>query len=124
MIRAVTSPAAAALLGLLTLAACRTTQGAADDRAHAVHPTAEGRVAIARVVSGAFPGARAILDEDALTDDGVRIVEPSQLRGSPRLAIEGRTERFHLVNTGEHCLLVHDRTDVRYELVGTICALR
>lgn len=133
MTRAGKSPVATALVGLLVLAACRTTQGTADDRAHVVHPTPEGRAAIMQVVSRALPGTRAILDEDALTDDGVLVIDPSRLHDSPRLAIAGRepvgpgpgqVERFHLVRTGEHCLLVHDRTDRRYELLGSVCAPR
>jgi hypothetical protein len=131
VMRAVMPPVATALVGLLVLAACRTTQGTADERAHVVHPTPEGREAIAQVVSRALPGTRAILDEDALTDDGVLVIDPSRLHDSPRLAIAGRdpvgpgrVERFHLVRTGEHCLLVHDRTDRRYELLGSVCAPR
>jgi predicted small secreted protein len=131
MIRTATSLTAAALFGLIFVTACRTTQGVAEDRAHVVHPTPEGREAIAQVVSQAFSGARAILDEDAVTDDGVRVIDPSQLRGTPRLAIAGRapidpgrTERFHLVRSGERCVLVHDRSDRHYELTGTACAPR
>jgi DNA-binding MarR family transcriptional regulator len=114
---------AAALIAVLGLTACRTARGTADARSYAVHPTPEGRRAIAQLVQREVPGARAIVDEDAVSDDGVRVIEPSQLRRSPQLDA-GRTERFHLVKTGDRCTLIHDRTDRRYELSGSACAPR
>lgn len=109
-----TSAAAALAAGLAALAACHPGQGPA-----VVHPTAEGRDAIARVASREFAGARAILDDDALTSDGVRVVDPSQLQ---RGSAVGRVERFHLVARGDRCVLVHDRTDRAYELAAAACA--
>jgi hypothetical protein len=116
MSRPPTNRPAAVLLGLLAVAACRTTQAPLDDRTHAVRPTPEGRDAIAQVASREFAGARAVLDEDAIADDGVRVVAPS--------SDPGRAERFHLSRTGERCVLIHDRTDRRYELTDTACAPR
>ncbi|HET7503995.1 MAG TPA: hypothetical protein VFK02_23400 [Kofleriaceae bacterium] len=101
-------------IGLAGVAACHPGQGPA-----AVHPTPEGREAIARVASRDFAGARAILDEDARTDDGVRTLDPSQVRAG-----EGRVERFHLIARGDRCLLVHDRTDRTYDLDAAACAAR
>jgi hypothetical protein len=34
----------------------------------------------------------------------------------------GVSERFHLIKDGERCVLVHDRTDRHYDLLGTVCA--
>jgi len=120
-----------AVLGLLALTACGTARGAAGDRTYAVRPTFEGRDAIARLVRQELAGARVVLDGDATADGGALILDPSQLRRSPQLAVAGgdpidagRTERFHLVRTGGRCALIHDRTEHRYELSDSACAPR
>ena len=112
----------------LALAACRTT-GALETRAYITHPTPESRTAVSQAVGKALDGAQVTLDDDALTRDGVLNVDQPARRDPTRLTTEGRdpsnsgvTERFHLIKDGEHCVLVHDRTNRHYDLIGTACA--
>jgi hypothetical protein len=68
--------------------------------------------------------------DDALTQDGALVVERRSDPGSRAAsgrdlgAGAGETERFHLIKTGDHCILVRDRTNDRFELIGTACAAR
>jgi hypothetical protein len=124
------APAAA----LLALAACRTMQADADTAAAAdapavvVQPSPASRAALASAVSMALKGAALTLADDALTRDGVLIIERSRLRDPRGLPVYGRDygepERFHLVKSGDLCVLVHERSGARYELAATTCAPR
>jgi hypothetical protein len=125
MRRATTWPLAA----VIALAACRTMQGQAEVRAYVVRPTPESRSALAQAVQRALDGTQVMLEDDALTRDGVLNVDRTQRRDPTQLKTEGRdpsfpgvSERFHLIKDGERCVLVHDRTDRHYDLLGTVCA--
>jgi hypothetical protein len=119
------------LLGLLVLAACRTANPS-EPPAYIVRPTPESRLALAQAVGKALSDPRVTVDDDALTGSGVLTIERAQRPDPKRLAIDGRdpgdprgvSERFHLVKIGEHCVLIHDRTDRHFELIGTECAPR
>ena len=117
---------------ILGLAACRTG-AAGEPPAYVPRPTPESRAALANAVTTALGGTMVTLDDDALTTSGVLTVERPQRRDAATTAAmagrdpslpSGGTERFHLVKLGEHCVLVHDRTDKHYELLGTDCAPR
>ena len=119
------------LLGLLLLAACRTANPS-EPPAYIVRPTQESRLALAQAVGTALSDPRITVDDDALTGNGVLMIERSQRPDPKRLVIDGKdpgdprgvAERFHLVKIGEHCVLIHDRTDRHFELIGTECAPR
>jgi hypothetical protein len=124
----VTQTAALVAAQILALAACRTVQGAGAP-AVIVRPTPESRTALVQAVENALSGQRVTLDDDALTQEGALTIDRTRLRDPSDLALHGgdpaapgRGERFHLIKDGEHCILIHDRTDRRYLLVGTTCA--
>ncbi|HEY0478038.1 MAG TPA: hypothetical protein VGD37_10965 [Kofleriaceae bacterium] len=111
------------------LGGCRSMQGPVETRAYVVRPTPESRSALSQAVEKALDGNQIMIEGDALTRDGVLVVDRPQRRDPTALTAEGRdpakpgaTERFHLVKDGEHCVLIHDRTDRHYELIGTACA--
>jgi len=113
----------------LVLGACRTMQGQAEVRAYVVRSTPESRSALTQAVQRALDGPQVMLEDDALTRDGVLNVDRTQRRDPTQLKTEGRdpsfpgvSERFHLIKDGERCVLVHDRTDRHYDLLGTVCA--
>jgi len=119
-------------VALIASAACRTAQGPGEMTAVVVHPTPESRAAIAQAVTRALPTHSPVeLDDDALRDTGVIVLERSQRRDPQELVLEGRDpgapgreERFHLVKVGDACERVHDRTGRHYALIGTTCAPR
>ena len=119
----------------LALAACRSMAASGDSPgptvdtpAVIVHPTPESRAAIRQAVSVALNGAPVTIADDALTDDGVLLIEHARLRDPNGMLVNGRDpgvpERFHLVKSGERCILVQDRTDRRTVLTGAQCAPR
>jgi hypothetical protein len=113
-------------------AGCRTGSGAAVEApAYVVRPTPESRAALAQAVEKAL-STQVTIDDDALTRNGVLEIEGARRRDPTGLVLEGRdpeaphgrSERFHLVKIGQRCVLIHDRTDRRYDLIGTDCAPR
>jgi hypothetical protein len=118
------------LVALVTLAACRTMQAEVDTPAVVVRPTPESRAAVAQAVRTALEGRPVTLADDALTDDGVLVIERTWVRDPSGSPLNGRDlgvaepERFHLVKSGDRCILVHDRTNRRVALIGTACAPR
>jgi hypothetical protein len=115
-------------IALVAIAACGGARVAPETRAYIVSPTPESRQAVAHAVALALAIGFIALDEDAFTRDSSLEIVRSQAH-DPRPAIAGRdqgapgvSERFHLVKIGEHCVLVHDRTDRHYDLMGTSCA--
>jgi hypothetical protein len=119
----------------LALAACHGSQAeveapaVVDTPAVVVHPTPEGHAAIEQAVYVVLQRPVTVAD-DALTSDGVLIVErtwvsdPSGHPANGRELGAGTPERFHLVLSGDRCILVHDRTNRRAALVGAQCAPR
>jgi hypothetical protein len=116
---------------LLALAACRTANPS-EPPAYIVRPTPESRLALSQAIGKALSDPKVTVDDDALTGNGVLMIERNQRPDPSRIVVEGRdpgdprgvSERFHLVKLGEHCVLIHDRTDRHFELIGTECAPR
>jgi hypothetical protein len=119
------------LLGVLVIAACRTANPS-EPPAYIVRPTLESRLALTQAVRNALSDPQVKVDDDALTGNGALMIDRAQRPDPKRLAIDGRdpgdprgvSERFHLVKIGAHCVLIHDRTDRHFELIGTECAPR
>jgi len=115
---------------LLALAACRTMQAPPENPAIVVRPTPESRAALTQAVSKALGGAHVTLEDDALTRDGMLVLDESQLRRGQVVVLgqepgaSNQPERFHLVKIGDRCVLVHDRTERHFDLIGTDCAPR
>ena len=110
----------------LSLAGCNMNAVHDERPARIVEPTEESRAELKRVVSDMLFGADVMLAEDALTGSSVLIVERNRIRNldNPPLSGRdlGRPERFQLVTTGARCVLIHENTEARYELLETDCA--
>ena len=86
-----------------------------------VEPGAAARAELVSVVSTALNGRPVTLADDALTDVPLLILERP-----PRGVLDGRRmdrpERFHLVDAGGTCVLVHEASGRRFPLVEARCA--
>ena len=115
-------------LALVVLAGCGGARAVPENPARIVHPTPESRQALARAVAQALEVGHITLDDDALTSDSAltivlgQVRDPRPMMGGHDPGAPGLSERFHLVMIGEHCVLVRDRTDQHYDLIGTTCA--
>ncbi len=111
---------------MLPSASCRTVRPRADVPAVIVDPTPGSRAALAQAVGAALGGARVTLAEDALTRTSTLLVERARPRDPSGLPANGRQlgapERFHLVQDGAECVLVHERSGERFALAGTTCS--
>jgi hypothetical protein len=91
-------------------------------------PTPEGRAELVRVVREALHRPQVTLADDALTREGVLIIERARVRGpdgTPALGRDtGRPERFRLVKIGLRCELVHERSGRRFPLSQATCTSR
>jgi hypothetical protein len=113
------------LLFTLALAGCNMNAVHDERPARIVEPTEQSRAELKRAVSDLLHGADVMLADDALTESSVLIVERNRIRSLDNRPLSGRDlgrpERFQLVTTGDHCVLVHENDDERYELSGTDC---
>jgi hypothetical protein len=108
---------------LLTLAACA---GTAQDRpAVLTNPDADTRAALMRIISEALYLPTVTLADDAFTRDSLLIIERQPVRDAAGRRVSGREldgpEHFRLILSGTHCVVVHVRTERRYELKNTRC---
>ena len=115
-------------LGVMT--ACTTSPAAKDLPAIIVRPDAQSRAELQAAVSKALNRTSVILAEDALTHDSSLSIEPVRLRDLQGSLAQGRAqgretrmpEQFYLLKSGHRCVLVHERTGQRMQLVNTQCA--
>ena len=112
--------------GLLCLAGCATVSPKRDVPAVITSPTPESHAELVRVVSGALHGASITIADDALTRDGVLIIERARARGADGGSLTGRDtmrpEHFRLVKNGSRCVLVHEGSGRRMTLSSATCA--
>jgi hypothetical protein len=117
---------AAAAAILAAVAACHGAERRPDAPAVLVDPGEETRAALLAAVSSALDGVPATLAEDALTGSSDLVVERVRPRDAGGTPLDGRDrggpERFRLVASGGHCVLVHERTGARTALAGARCA--
>jgi hypothetical protein len=110
---------------LTLLSAC--APGLAKEETAAVidNPTDQSRAALAAAVSTALGGTAVTLADDALTREGMLIVERVRPRDAAGVPFGGRDldrpEHFRLVKVGAECVLVHERTGTRQVLASTRC---
>jgi hypothetical protein len=120
--------AASSLAALLVLAACRARGETPEVPAVLTQPTPESRAELRRVVKEALHDPPLSLADDALVEDGELVVERVVRRdasGVPLAGREtGRPERFHVVKSGELCVLVHEGSGRRFILAAATCAPR
>ncbi len=102
---------------LLSLAACKTGTVRADMPAYIVNPTPASRTELLQVVSSTLGGRTVTIADDALTKDSMLIIEPKNLTGRDF----GKPDHFLLVLSNSRCVLVHQESDARSELMETSC---
>jgi hypothetical protein len=112
----------------IAVAGCGGARPLPEPRAYLVRATPESHEAVIRAVQEALAVPHVALPPDVLTQESSFEVGPNQLGGDPRPALGGHdpggpglTERFHLVKVAEHCILIRDRTDHHYDLIGATC---
>jgi hypothetical protein len=90
-----------------------------------VEPSAESRVEILRIVHSALNASNVTIAADALTRESVLVIERKPARDASGRRLSGRNyekpERFQLVKSGSRCVLIHARTNTRYELQDVEC---
>jgi hypothetical protein len=103
------------------------TSSAADERAAViVQASAKSRAVLQGVISSALGDRQVAMAEDALTRESGLSIEPVRSRDHNGRLVQGREmrapEKFLLVKRGQHCILIHERTGERFDLVDTQCA--
>ncbi len=110
---------ASSLVGiLLVVSACKTGDVREDVPARIVDPTPESRAELQHVVSSTLGGRAVTIADDALTKDSLLIIEPKHLTGRDL----GKPDHFRLVLSDSRCVLLHQESDARFELMKTSCA--
>lgn len=114
-----------ATVATLLLAGCVSGPVPADQPARIVDPDDASRAELGRVVSEALHLDEVTLADDALTGTSVLVVERGKARSLDNPPLSGRDlgtpERFRLLTDGERCVLVHDGSGRRFELVAVEC---
>ena len=115
-------------LASCAVVACATPSSVPEQAAVIVQPSAQSRAALQSAVSQALHRDSVRLADDALTSDSILLIEPVRLRDAAGLPLQGREtrapEKFRLVKSGRSCILIHERTNERQELLQTQCAVR
>ena len=115
-------------IALCAMTACTTNPAAKDVPAIIVRPDAQSRADLQSVVSKALNRTSVTLADDALTRDSSLSMERARLRDPQEGIAQGREtrmpEHFRLVESGHHCVLIHERTGQRMELANTRCAAK
>lgn len=117
-------------IALCVVSACTTTPAANDVPAVIVRSDTQSRSELQSAVRQALNRSSVTLADDALTRDSILTIEPLRLRDPQGGVAQGRAqgretrmpERFRLVKSGRHCVLIHERTGQRMELANTQCA--
>ncbi len=119
---------AAGIAAALVLAGCAPRLAPADVPAVLTNPSPRTRDELARTVSRALNGAPVTIADSALTADDALIIERTERRDAQGRDLNGREpgrpERFRLVKSGSHCVLVQERTGRRWPLESATCAPR
>lgn len=109
---------------LLALSACATT-AQQDVPARLDAPSAAVHAEVLKVVQRALSNATVTLAADALTQTSTLTIGRAPLREAGR-RVTGRDydapEHFQLVRSGNRCVLIHARTQTRYELQQAQCS--
>lgn len=112
-------------LCLLPLAGCTTAPPPNDLPARVVAPSEASRAELQRVVATALALETVTLAPDALTTSNTLLLEipaPRGLDAPPATGRQlGRPETFRLYRDGPQCILVHERTGMRWLLLDTEC---
>lgn len=114
----------AAIGAALIVTACAQTPSKADAPAVIVEATAPGSNELRSTVQKALGVSAITLADDALTESSTLFIERASADAGGR-PLDGRNigrpEQFNLIKSGDRCVLVHERTGLRYELTSTRC---
>jgi len=112
--------------GTLAVVDCVPRLAPKDVPAVLTNPTAQSRAELVRIVSAAMNRATVTIADNALTADGVLIVERAQQPAAKDMNLSGREtgrpEHFRLVRSGSRCVLVHQETGRRWTLESATCS--
>ena len=117
------------VLALCVIAACTAIPAAEDVPALIVGSDAQSRAELQQAVSAALDRTAVILADDALTHDSRLTIERARLHDARTGIAQGRAqgretlmpEQFRLVKSGQHCVLIHERSGQRIPLAGVQC---
>lgn len=112
------------LISTAMLAACASMAGE-ETAAVLMEPSAPTHAEIVKIVSTALNVPTVTIAADALTRDSLLVIERTPARDAGGRRLQGREltqpEQFQLLRSKSKCVLLHVRTDVRYELTGNVC---
>ncbi len=105
---------------LPTLCACAPAAIRDPTPALLTHPTEKNQIELSRVVGEALGRPPVLLAPDALTRESSLTIEPVRPRDPNGLPLDGRalghSEHFRLVKEGARCVLIQERTGIRWTL--------
>jgi hypothetical protein len=123
--RSATAIACCLALGLCPFLGFPARSDPAGIPAVIVHPSAESRSELSRVIRNAFGGAPVTLADDALTTSNVLSLEHANLRDQAGRPLNGRElshpETFQLFKRGSHCVLVRTKNGDGWTLRHVRC---
>ena len=112
------------LVSAAMLAACASMAGE-ETSAVLTQPSAQTHAEIVKIVSTALNVPTVTVADDALTRDSLLVIERTPAHDAGGRRLQGRElskpEQFRLLRSKNKCVLLHVRTDVRYELTGNVC---
>ncbi|MBB6093195.1 hypothetical protein HNQ60_002073 [Povalibacter uvarum] len=113
----------AAIGAALIVTACAQSPSKADAPAVIVEASAQSRAELLSTVQKALGVSSITLADDALTQSSTLFVERASDAGGRPLDGRnlGRPERFDLIKSADHCVLIYERTGERHELTSTRC---
>jgi len=113
------------LFAVLVLTACSTAPIQNDIPALLSNASAETRLELEQAMSAALDGVEITIAIDAFTQFSVLTIERGMHRSigrSPEMGRDlGQPEHFQLMIDGPQCVLVHQRTELRWLLNRTTC---
>ncbi|WP_116813227.1 hypothetical protein [Steroidobacter cummioxidans] len=116
-----------AFSALVMLSACASVAGQ-DGPAVLTEATAQTHDELVKAVSAALNVPTVTLAADALTTDSELVIERAPARDAEGRRLQGREltppEHFQLIRAKNRCVLVHVRTNARYELPNAKCRLK
>lgn len=110
---------------VVVLSACKNGILPEETPALVSEPGPESRAELQAVVSKALGGVDVLLAEDVMTETSVLLVERQARRDPQGRRLPGRDlgtpEKFQLLLSGDHCVLLQQSTGERWDLQETRC---
>lgn len=116
------------LIYCLMLSACMAGAAGSDasnEQDAVLEPDAASRTELVKVIQQALNNPNIRLADDALTHDSKLVIERSKVLAPDGTRLNGRElqapEQFRLIKHGRRCVLVRERTQVRWTLIHARC---